>query len=110
VHATCLGFETLAVIVSRNTSILSAFDGEDQPSTLQLAPGGNASRFWRSLPKRVQRNMQRKRYTMENHSNGGAPLFGAPEQPSRSPYMQAAGQRNHVAQGHHIHQQVYKKG
>lgn len=33
-HGTCLGFETLAVIASKNHSILSEFDAENLPSPL----------------------------------------------------------------------------
>jgi hypothetical protein len=46
VHGTCLGFETLAVIASRNHSILSDFDAENLPSPLfltgALPSGGSA--------------------------------------------------------------------
>ena len=33
-HATCLGFEAVAVIASGNASILSRFDAEDYPQAL----------------------------------------------------------------------------
>lgn len=33
-HGTCLGFETLAVIASKNHSILADFDAENMPTPL----------------------------------------------------------------------------
>jgi hypothetical protein len=36
VHATCLGFEVLAIQMSKNTSLLSKFDATNLPSKLQV--------------------------------------------------------------------------
>lgn len=43
-HGTCLGFETLAVIASKNHSILSEFDAENLPSP--LFPTDKAEKRW----------------------------------------------------------------
>lgn len=71
VHGTCLGMEALAVIVSRNETILADVDAEDAAAPLLLTPDAEASRFFASLPERVVRNLQREPpLAMENHGHG----------------------------------------
>eukprot|EP00887_Chlorella_sp_A99_P003173 scaffold9.g3173.t1 len=69
-HGTCLGFETLAVIASRNHSILTDFDAEDNASPLYPTELALASRFFSSLPPQVFQHLQTKPYAMENHERG----------------------------------------
>lgn len=70
VHATCLGMQAVSLIIARDSSLLGAYDGDNNPSTVQLVPGGAHSRFWRWLPKRLRRAIQKQPITMENHSFG----------------------------------------
>lgn len=69
-HATCLGFETLAVIASSNTSILGPFSAEDYPSPLYFTEEAEKSRFFGSWSASVRDNVQKKNYAMENHGEG----------------------------------------
>ncbi|RMZ57383.1 hypothetical protein APUTEX25_004217 [Auxenochlorella protothecoides] len=69
-HGTCLGFETLAVIASKNHSILSEFDAENLPSPLFPTDKAEKSEFFSVLPHKVYENLLTKPYAMENHVNG----------------------------------------
>lgn len=70
-HGTCLGFEALAVIVSRDVDILSSFDSFDNASPLILTEDGQSgSAFFGSLPGEVLQAVQEKPLTMENHGRG----------------------------------------
>lgn len=70
VHGTCLGFETLAVVVSGNSSILGTFSAENLPSPLFLTDKAHKSYFWNSLSKAVRKDLKEKPYAMENHESG----------------------------------------
>lgn len=69
-HGTCLGFETLAVIASKNHSILGSFDAENYPSPLFPTDKAADSDFFSALPSEVFDNLTKKPYAMENHVNG----------------------------------------
>lgn len=69
-HATCLGMQAVSLIIARDSSLLGTYDGDNNPSTVQLVPGGAHSRFWRWLPERLRRALQKQPITMENHSYG----------------------------------------
>ncbi|GIL88439.1 hypothetical protein Vretifemale_16403 [Volvox reticuliferus] len=70
VHGTCLGMETLAVILSSNYTILGTFDAEDAPAPLLYTDEAAASHLLRSLPPDVVADLQNKPIAMENHMNG----------------------------------------
>lgn len=71
VHGTCLGMETLAVVVSGgNHSVLSDMDAEDAPAPLLYSDLAEDSYFFRSLPPSVVRDLQNKPIAMENHMHG----------------------------------------
>jgi gamma-glutamyl hydrolase len=71
VHGTCLGMEVLAVIVSRNSSVLARLDAEDCAAPLLMTPDAETSRFFSSFPPRVVQNLQREPpLAMENHGHG----------------------------------------
>lgn len=71
VHGTCLGMETLSVILSANYTILSPFDAEDAPAPLLYTADAKDSHLLRSLPADVVENLQNKPIAMENHGMGG---------------------------------------
>jgi gamma-glutamyl hydrolase len=52
-HATCLGFEALAVAVSGNTSVIRDYDATDYPQPLIPTHKADSSRFFSSLPKHI---------------------------------------------------------
>lgn len=70
VHGTCLGFETLSIIISKNYTILSKFDAEDAAAPLLYTDLADSSHLLTSLPRRVVRNLQDHAIAMENHVNG----------------------------------------
>ena len=70
-HGTCLGFEALAIIVSRDADILSSFDSYDNASPLILTEDGQSgSAFFGSLPGELLQAVQEKPLAMENHGRG----------------------------------------
>lgn len=70
-HGTCLGFEALAIIVSRDANILSSFDSYDNASPLILTEDGQSgSAFFGSLPGDLLQAVQEKPLAMENHGRG----------------------------------------
>jgi hypothetical protein len=70
-HGTCLGFEALVVIVSRNGSVLSRFDSYNNPSQLLLTEDGRqGSAFFGSFPQSVLQGLQDQPLAMENHGKG----------------------------------------
>ncbi|MEW5313388.1 MAG: hypothetical protein WDW38_004959 [Sanguina aurantia] len=70
VHGTCLGMETLAVILSGNYSILTSFDAENSPVPLLFTDEAESSHLIQSLPEVVVRDLQNSPITMENHMMG----------------------------------------
>lgn len=70
VHGTCLGMETLAVILSGNYSILTSFDAENSPVPLLFTDEADDSHLIQSLPEVVVRDLQNSPITMENHGMG----------------------------------------
>ncbi|KXZ51986.1 hypothetical protein GPECTOR_10g1008 [Gonium pectorale] len=70
VHGTCLGMETLAVILSSNYTLLGTFDAEDAPAPLLYTDEAADSHLLKSLPKDVVTDLQNKPIAMENHMNG----------------------------------------
>jgi hypothetical protein len=70
VHGTCLGFEALAIIVSRNTSVLSDMDALNAPSALLYTEDADSSEWLRALPPHLVKNMQVGPLTFENHAHG----------------------------------------
>ena len=79
-HGTCLGFEALAIIVSRDADILSSFDSYDNASPLILTEDGQSgSAFFGSLPGELLQAVQEQPLAMENHGRGEGPdLYPAP--------------------------------
>ncbi len=71
-HGTCLGMETLAVVLSHNYTILGSFDAEDAPAPLLYTDEARSSHLLKSLPADVVQNLQDKPIAMENHVAGGA--------------------------------------
>jgi gamma-glutamyl hydrolase len=70
VHGTCLGMEALAIIVSRNATLLADVDAEDCAAPLLMTPDAEHSRFFSSFPPRVVQNLQREPpLAMENHGH-----------------------------------------
>ena len=70
-HGTCLGFEALAIIVSRDADILSGFDSYDNASPLILTEDGQSgSAFFGSLPGELLQAVQEEPLAMENHGRG----------------------------------------
>ena len=70
-HGTCLGFEALAIIVSRDADILSTYDSYDDASPLILTEDGQSgSAFFGSLPGDLLQAVQEKPLAMENHKRG----------------------------------------
>lgn len=70
VHGTCLGMEALAVVLSRNYTILGSFDAEDAPAPLLYTDEARGSHLLKSLPADVVQNLQDKPIAMENHVAG----------------------------------------
>jgi gamma-glutamyl hydrolase len=70
VHGTCLGLETLSIIISRNTSILADMDAEDFPAPLLYTHEADASPFLKALPPHIITNLQNQPLAMENHMHG----------------------------------------
>lgn len=71
VHGTCLGMETLSVILSGNYSILSPYAAEDAPAPLMYTDSAAASHLLKSLPPDVVDSLQNRPIAMENHMMGG---------------------------------------
>lgn len=70
VHGTCLGLETLSIIISGNTSILSDMDAEDAPAPLLYTDEADSSRFLQALPPHLLTHLQNQPLAMENHMHG----------------------------------------
>jgi len=70
VQGTCLGMETLAIIISRNYTILSDYDAEDAPAPLLYTEEAHTSRFLKALPDDVRVALQQTAIAMENHQKG----------------------------------------
>lgn len=77
VHGTCLGFETLAILVTRNYTLLADTDAEDAPAPLLYTAEAEGSRLLRALPPSVVRDLQNSPIAMENHAHGEGWRFGA---------------------------------
>lgn len=70
IHGTCLGFEALAIIISRNTSILSDMDALNAPAPLLYTELAATSDWLKALPPHVVTNLQNTALAMENHAHG----------------------------------------
>jgi hypothetical protein len=70
VHGTCLGFEALAIIISRNTSVLSDMDAINAPAPLLYTERAATSTWLQALPPHVVTNLQNTALAMENHAHG----------------------------------------
>lgn len=70
VHGTCLGMETLSIIVTQNYTILADYDAEDAPAPLLYTDLASSSHFIRSLPEDVRVALQNSAIAMENHGKG----------------------------------------
>jgi len=70
VHGTCLGMETLCIVLSENYTILSQFDAEDAAAPLLYTDMADTSHLIRSLPPDVVRDLQNSPIAMENHGKG----------------------------------------
>jgi hypothetical protein len=70
VHGTCLGFEILAIVISRNTSVLADMDALNAPAPLLYTERAATSDWLRALPPHVVTNLQNQALAMENHAHG----------------------------------------
>ncbi|KAK9917047.1 hypothetical protein WJX75_000290 [Coccomyxa subellipsoidea] len=70
IFAICLGFETLAVIASGNTSILGSYDSEDTAAPLYFTEKALGSRFFGSMRPEIVADLAAKPYARESHSHG----------------------------------------
>lgn len=70
IQGTCLGMETLSIIISRNYTILSNFDAEDAPAPLLYTHMASQSHFITNLPPDVKVALQDEPIAMENHGKG----------------------------------------
>jgi gamma-glutamyl hydrolase len=70
VHGTCLGLETLAIIVSGNYTLLRPTAALDAPAPLLYTEDAENSHFFRSLPPSVVHDLQNSAIAMENHMKG----------------------------------------
>ena len=70
VHGTCLGMETLTVVISQNYTILEEYDAEDAAATLLYTDSAEGSHFFKSLPPDVVHDLQQQPIAMENHGKG----------------------------------------
>lgn len=73
IHGTCLGMETLTVVVSQNYTILGDFDAEDAAATLLYTDNAEGSHFFKSLPPDIVHELQQSPIAMENHGKGPSP-------------------------------------
>lgn len=62
VHGTCLGMETLSVIISANYTILGDFNAEDAAAPLLYTENAENSHLIKSLPADVVHDLQVGRY------------------------------------------------
>ena len=63
--------ETLAILVSKNYSLLAETDAEDLPAPLLYTEDAEGSYFFSSLPPSVVRDLQNSPpLPMENHAHG----------------------------------------
>ncbi len=69
-HGTCLGFEVLAVIAARNSSVLTNFDAENFAQPLYPTEKASSSRLFSALPPHVVANLYKEPYAMQNHGHG----------------------------------------
>lgn len=72
VHGTCLGFEALAIIISRNTSVLADMDALNSPAPLFYTELAATSDWLKALPPHVVTNLQNTPLAFENHGHGEA--------------------------------------
>ncbi|KAF5842134.1 class I glutamine amidotransferase-like protein [Dunaliella salina] len=70
VQGTCLGLETLSIIITRNYTILGHFNALDAAAPLMYTDVARESHFLKSLPKDVCRSLQDQPIAMENHGKG----------------------------------------
>eukprot|EP00698_Gefionella_okellyi_P006616 TRINITY_DN15940_c0_g1_i1.p1 TRINITY_DN15940_c0_g1~~TRINITY_DN15940_c0_g1_i1.p1 ORF type:complete len:312 (-),score=64.62 TRINITY_DN15940_c0_g1_i1:51-986(-) len=71
IHATCLGFETVNIVVSGDDfSILTAFDSENLTLPLDFTDAAKTSRLYGSAPRHVIDILDNQAVTMNNHAWG----------------------------------------
>eukprot|EP00884_Botryococcus_braunii_P017094 jgi/Botrbrau1/4068/Bobra.152_3s0024.1 len=70
VLAICLGFETLSIAISGNTSLLTRYDAEDTAAPLFFTDQAKKSRFFGSMRKEIVEDLASKPYARESHAFG----------------------------------------
>jgi gamma-glutamyl hydrolase len=68
--------EALAIIVSRNGSVLSDMDAENAPAPLLYTDQAAGSEWLRALPPHLVKNLQDTAIAMENHGHGKSCWLG----------------------------------
>jgi len=70
IHGTCLGLETLSIIITQNYTLLGDFDAEDAAAPLLYTEEADNSDFIQGLPEDVQKALHSSAIAMENHAKG----------------------------------------
>ncbi|EDQ85524.1 gamma-glutamyl hydrolase [Monosiga brevicollis MX1] len=74
VWGTCLGFETLSVIIADDPAVLvDGYDSEDLPLALNMTRNAGTSRLFGQLPGSVYDSLQTENVTMNFHQSGVEP-------------------------------------
>jgi len=77
IHATCLGFEAVGIVVDDdNFALLESFDADDITMNLDFAPDAMQSKMFSNAPAKVVDILANQDVTMNNHVWGiGVPSF-----------------------------------
>jgi len=70
VQGHCMGFEMLQMIISKNSTVLGAYDAEDISLPLDFEPDFYQSRIFKSAPQRIIDILSKDPVTMNNHNYG----------------------------------------
>eukprot|EP00775_Hariotina_reticulata_P013441 gene13441-13567_t len=92
VWGTCLGLETLAIIISGNSSVLSDMEAEDAAAPLFYTDEARDSKLLQALPSHVVDHLQDQPLAMENHGHGDChfypqyPVYATQWHPEKNAY------------------------
>jgi len=70
---TCLGFQTLNVLTSDSSEILSKFDGNDVSFYLNFTDEASSSRLFKDMPPQLYKIFQTENITYNHHNYGISP-------------------------------------
>jgi len=74
VWGTCLGFQTISVIVSQDHNLLKPFDSENMTLALEFTPlAANSRMFGADAPSSIVDNLKNNAITLNNHAWGVTP-------------------------------------